>query len=519
MKKIVSLFIIIATIAVLLVGCATDDSDGVELISIPLTQEEYAFGVDKNQPELLAQVNAFIAQSLEDGSFEEICNKYFSDGEPTAVTSAAFDEKKDQLVVATNAMFAPFEYVEGNKFYGIDMELAAALADSLGKELVIMDMDFEAVCLSVSQGKCDLAMAGLTVNESRREHVVFTSAYYQASQVLIVRRGDKTFADCTTADEIEAVLDSLGTSTKIGVQTGTTGQYFLEGDEDFGFEGFGVTCVGYQSAALAVQDLLNANLDFVLLDEAPAEILVAQKSGSMRQNIEKFWDRFLHKGGYTLVLEGLKNTLIIAFSGLLIGIFVGTLIAAVRVMPKYKRLPRILNGICGVYVGFFRGTPIVVQLLLGYYVLLPLLGLNYPPLTVCVVVFGLNSGAYVSEIMRGGIRSVDRGQLEGGRAVGLSYFVTMMRIVIPQAVKNILPTLGNELISLIKETSIVSFVSAVDIYKAFNIIATNSYEYIVPYLAMAVVYIVLVAVVTLLIKWMERRLARSDRHSASEKGI
>lgn len=519
MKKIIAVFLILATLSVLLVGCATDDSEGVEVISIALTQEEYAFGVDKNQPELLTQVNGFIAQALSDGSFEEICNHYFSDGEPTAVTSVPLNESKDQLVVATNAMFAPFEYVEGNKFYGIDMELAAALADYLGKELVIMDMDFEAVCLSVSQGKCDLAMAGLTVSESRREHVIFTDPYYRASQVLIVRQGDTTFAHCTTAAEIEAVLNSMGADTEIGVQTGTTGQYFLEGDEEFGFDGFAVTCVGYQSAALAVQDLLNFNLDFVLLDEAPADILVAQKSGSMQQNWEKFWDRFLQKGGYHLVLEGLKNTLIIAFLGLLIGILVGTLIAGVRVMPKYKRLPRVLNGICGVYVGFFRGTPIVVQLLLGYYVLLPLIGLNYPPLSVCVVVFGLNSGAYVSEIMRGGIRSVDRGQLEGGRAVGLSYSVAMLRIVIPQAVKNILPTLGNELISLIKETSIVSFVSAVDIYKAFNIIATNSYEYIVPYLAMAVVYIVLVAVVTLLIKWMERRLARSDRHSTSDEGI
>lgn len=233
-------------------------------------------------------------------------------------------------------------------------------------------------------------------------------------------------------------------------------------------------------------------------------------------NVLKFWDRLIDKGGYKLVLEGLCNTMIIAVLGLLIGIVIGTLIATVRVIPKYKWFPRFLNGICSVYVGFFRGTPIVVQLLLGYYVLLPLLGLNYPPLYVAVAVFGLNSGAYVSEIMRGGIQSVDPGQLEAGRAVGLSFSVAMLRIVIPQAIKNILPTLGNEFISLIKETSVVSFVSAVDIYKAFNIIATNSYEYIVPYLAMAIVYILLVAVVTVLVRWMERRLARSDRRTASK---
>ncbi len=233
-------------------------------------------------------------------------------------------------------------------------------------------------------------------------------------------------------------------------------------------------------------------------------------------NILKFWERLIDKGGYKLVLEGLQNTMTIAVLGLLIGIVIGTLIATVRIVPKYKRLPRILNGFCSLYVGFFRGTPIVVQLLLGYYVLLPMLNLHVPALTVCVVVFGLNSGAYVSEIMRGGISSVDIGQLEAGRALGLPFPVAMCRVVLPQAIKNILPTLGNEFISLVKETSIVSFVSAVDIYKAFNIIATNSYEYIVPYLAMAVVYIVLVAIITVLVRWMERRLARSDSRIASK---
>lgn len=231
--------------------------------------------------------------------------------------------------------------------------------------------------------------------------------------------------------------------------------------------------------------------------------------------IDRFLRSFVDEGGYRQVLRGLKNTLLIAIFGLLIGIVLGTLIAAVRVMPKYKRLPRVLNSICSVYVGFFRGTPIVVQLLLSYYVLLPALGLNYPALSVCIVVFGLNSGAYVSEIMRGGIASVDSGQLEAGRALGLPYATAMLRIVIPQAVKNILPTLGNEFVSLIKETSVVSFVGTLDIYVAFNAIGTNSYEFMVPYLAMALVYIMVVAAATALIKLMERRLARSDRSVAS----
>ena len=235
--------------------------------------------------------------------------------------------------------------------------------------------------------------------------------------------------------------------------------------------------------------------------------------GSFDKKIAKFLDIMIDNGGYNKVLEGLKNTLLIALVGLAVGIIIGTLIATVRVVPKYKRLPRVLNGIALFYVGFFRGTPMVVQLLLFYYVLLPLLGVKSSGVQVSMIVFGLNSGAYISEIMRGGIMSVDRGQMEAGRALGLSFSVSMMKIVIPQAVKNILPTLGNEFIALIKETSVVSFVGAADLYVAFNYIGTNSYEFMVPYLAMAIIYIVIVMLITLGIKLMERGLAKSDRRN------
>ena len=225
-----------------------------------------------------------------------------------------------------------------------------------------------------------------------------------------------------------------------------------------------------------------------------------------------FWELFITKGGWKRVISvGLVNTLLIAVIGLLIGIVLGTLICAVKVMPKYKLMPKILDKICTVYVGFFRGTPLVVQLLITYYVLWPLFGLSLSPLNTSIIVFGLNSAAYVSEIMRGGVLSVDIGQLEAGRAVGLSYSTTMLKIVIPQAVKNILPTLGNEFIALIKDTSVVSFVAATDLYKTFTEIGNVRYEYFMPYLAMALLYIILVLLISWGIKIMERSLRKSDR--------
>ena len=233
--------------------------------------------------------------------------------------------------------------------------------------------------------------------------------------------------------------------------------------------------------------------------------------GNFDKKIDKFIEIFIDQNGYVKVLEGLQNTLVIAILGLVIGTIIGTLIATVRVVPKYKTLPKVLNGICSVYVGFFRGTPMTVQLLLFYYVLLPLMGVRMTGVNVSILVFALNSGAYISEIMRGGIQSVDGGQMEAGRAVGLSFGTTMLKIVIPQAVKNIMPTMGNEFIALIKETSVVSFVGAADLYVAFNYIGSNSYEFMVPYLVMAIIYIALVMLITLGIKLMERRLAKSDR--------
>ena len=235
--------------------------------------------------------------------------------------------------------------------------------------------------------------------------------------------------------------------------------------------------------------------------------------GNLDKKIDRFLEVLIEKNGYVTVIEGLQNTLMIAITGLIIGILIGTLIATVRVLPKYKVLPRILNAICSFYVELFRGTPIVVQLLIFYYVLFPLMGIRMDGVQVSMMVFGLNSGAYISEIMRSGIQSVDIGQMEGGRSVGLSFGTTMMQIVIPQAVKNILPTLGNEFIALIKETSVVSFVGAADLYKAFNVIGSNSYEFMVPYIVMALIYIVMVLIISLAIRLMERSLGKSDRRN------
>ena len=276
MKK----FLAIALAAVMLFALAAcggnsdTPSDKVKIIDINLTEEEYAFGVDKNQPELLNDVNEFIDKIMTDGTFDEICNKYFGDGTPTPVKSAVEDPSKDQLVVATNAAFAPFEYMEGDSYYGIDMEIAALLAEELGKELVINNMKFDSVCLSVGEHKCDIAMAGLTVTETRKEVVNFSNSYYGAYQKLIVNADDTTFDACKTAADVDAILNATEGAATVGYQNGTTADFYVNGDADWGFDGLNVQPKGYDNGALAVQDLINGNIDYVMIDADPAARIV-----------------------------------------------------------------------------------------------------------------------------------------------------------------------------------------------------------------------------------------------------
>lgn len=277
MKKFIAIvmsLVLIASVA-MLAGCGKkDDVKAAKVIGIDLTNENYAFGVDKAQPELLEKTNAFIDKILSNGIFDEICSRYSSGGEPVLVKSAAKDSSKDQLVVATNAAFEPFEYTVGDSYAGIDMEIAKLLADELGKELVIDNMDFDAVCLSVGQHKCDIAMAGLTVNPDREASVTFSKTYYKASQRVVVKGDDTTFDDCKTADDVLKKLQSFDASVKIGYQNGTTGGMYINNESDYASNNLKVTGKGYKNGSLAIQDLINGNINYVIIDSAPADSIV-----------------------------------------------------------------------------------------------------------------------------------------------------------------------------------------------------------------------------------------------------
>lgn len=285
MKKVLSLVLCAIMALTMLASCGTETVSKVKVIDIALSEESYAFAVSKEDADLLTKVNEYLAKIKGDGTFDAICDKYFGNGTPAKITSSALDESKDQLVVATSTGFEPFEMVDDKGLYfGIDLEIAAGLAEYLGKELVIQDMKFESVVTSVQNGQCDIAMAGLTITPARQEVVTFSDSYYNAAQVLIVPENCTDFDACTTADEVVAILDTLTKDNKVGCQAGTTGETYImgdleKGDEGYGFKGIPAEKMAYDYAALAVTAMLNGEIDYVVLDNAPANAIANSVNG------------------------------------------------------------------------------------------------------------------------------------------------------------------------------------------------------------------------------------------------
>lgn len=228
---------------------------------------------------------------------------------------------------------------------------------------------------------------------------------------------------------------------------------------------------------------------------------------------------FVVKDRYLQMLTGLLNTLKITAGSLVIGLVIGVLVAAVRSSydKNYESLKlkggigyavmSVLNGICKVYLTIIRGTPVVVQLMIAYFVIFVRVKDGIP---IAIFAFGINSGAYVAEIFRGGIMSIDNGQFEAGRSLGFNYVQTMWHIIIPQMFKAVLPTLCNEFIALLKETSVAGYVGVIDLTKAGNSIAGVTYNYFLPLLTVAAIYLIMVMILTSLVARLERRLRKSD---------
>ncbi len=223
----------------------------------------------------------------------------------------------------------------------------------------------------------------------------------------------------------------------------------------------------------------------------------------------KFYQNFIEDDRYMYLVKGLGTTLTITFFAVLLGVTLGFIVAMVRSTHDKTGKLKFANSICTLYLTIIRGTPVMLQLLIMYYVIL--VDLPLPKLAVAVLAFGINSGAYVAEIVRSGIMSINAGQFEAGRSLGFSYAQTMRYIIMPQAFKNILPALANEFIVLLKETSVCGYIGIVDLTRGSDIIRSRTYEAFLPLLAAGLIYLIMVIILSKLVGKLERRLRRSER--------
>ena len=456
-------------------------------------------------------------------------------------------KSRGYVKVSTNAEFEPFEYKDADKIKGIDIDIVKKIAEYLGVDVQINDVSFDAVTLEIKNKKCDLAISAMSYSEERAQNVSFSDSYYTSKQVIIV----------PNESEIKSEKDLHGKS--IGVAMGFTGDiYCTQHYSDSKIE-------RYSKSSDAVFDLLNSRLDAVVVDEVPARSLVnlsnnlckildgyclfeeeyrivvskdedellnvvnetlhkMKETGEVEKIINSYvknsqtpsvdfigqiYNNLVYKDRYKMIFNGFLTTLEITSVALLIGITLGLVVSLIKISKSSSILFKFLKALANIYLTIIRGTPLVVQLFAIYYLILSATGLN--KITIAMIAFGINSGAYVAEVIRSGILSVDAGQYEAGRSLGLNSFTTMKKIVLPQAFKNVLPTLVNEFIQLVKETSVAGFIGVTDLSRAGDIIRSQTYEPFVPLATVAVIYLAVVILTTFLMSFMERRLRASDK--------
>ena len=223
--------------------------------------------------------------------------------------------------------------------------------------------------------------------------------------------------------------------------------------------------------------------------------------------LDKLHETFIETGYYTLLLEGLGNTIIITLGALVIGVVIGMIIAVIKYFAEDVPALKPLAVVCDFYVTAIRGIPVVVLLLIFYFIVMA----SADGITVAILTFGINSGAYMAELIRSGINAVDKGQMEAGRSLGMSKLQATGKIILPQALRYILPAIGNELIALLKETAVAGYVAVKDLTRAGNLIRNNTYDAVNPLMSVAVIYLVLVVLLTQLLKAVEGRLNKSDK--------
>lgn len=465
-------------------------------------------------------------------------------GLPVLTAYGADGQAEKTLILGTSAEFAPYEFhktINGkDQIVGFDIDIAHEIAKDMGAKLVIQDMSFDALLPALQSGRVDMVISGMTPTDERKQSIDFSNNYYQSTQVLMVRTEDK---------DRYKTIDSIK-GEKIGAQKGSIQEEIAQSVPDAvitSLDRIPDLVLQLQTKrvnAVILEDTVavgylhdkNLTLSEAVLDEAPVQAAIGIRKGNAdllaqvnstidrlksenriaemvkeasQLSIERqqapgnifsvFWE---YRSYYAL---GLGYTLLLSALGVLFGFLIGLIISLVRMSGI-----RPLTWLGTAYVEILRGTPMLVQLMIIHYGLALTLGINFSPLQSGIITLSLNSSAYLAEIFRAGIQGVDRGQMEAARSLGMSRGQAMRHIILPQAFKSVLPAIGNEFITIIKESSIISVIGMADIMYQAGVVKNITYQGLSPFIIAAAIYFVLTFMLSKLLGVWERRMGASD---------
>lgn len=441
------------------------------------------------------------------------------------------DKASDIIKIGTSPDYPPFEYKKDGEIVGFDIALVKEIAKILNKTIEIHELDFASLVPALQAKKVDLVISGLTLNPERAENIDFSDIYYRAKIVAITKKS------LTLSSEADLA------SKRIGAQLGSIMLNFAEQQKN---NFANITISSLANNLHLLQELKLDRIDVLLLEEAQKdEILAANpeltahvfektgdgyaigliKNSPLKQEVNEAIEELRENGTIIRLEEAYfaKGTssnsslwkaltyisagIIVTLKYALISVFFGLIIGIILSLCRLSSI-KFLKFFAEAYLSVFRGTPLLLQLSVMYFALPALLNVKISAFAAGIIAFSMNSGAYVSENIRAGIESVDKGQFEAAKSLGMPYRTMMQYIILPQAIRNILPSLVNEAINLIKESSIISTIGEADIMRRANVIAAEQYSYLKPLLLAALCYYIVVTILSALAKILEKRLKK-----------
>ena len=481
--------------------------------------------------------------------------------------------EEDTFKVAMEAGYAPFNWtqttdqngavpIEGSKEFagGYDVEIAKTIANQLGKKLVIVKTQWDGLPLALTSGKVDAVIAGMSPTEERRKEIDFSDIYYQSHLVLLVKKGSPyeeataltDFADAKITAQLNtfhySVIDQIAgvnkqtamddfAAMRVALESGVIDGYVTEKPEALTAENANPNfklvefsqANGFQTEPADTAIAIGLKKDSPLrleINDILAEIPPAEQDKIMKQvianqpdnNSNEIWVIKILKENGMMFLRGAGMTLFISLIGTILGTAIGMAIGVFRTIPtperKFKRICyAILNKFFSVYIEIFRGTPMIVQAMVIYYGSAQAFGIDINRTLAALFIVSINTGAYMTEIVRGGIYSVDKGQSEAAQAIGMTHGQTMRNVVIPQVIRNILPATGNEFVINIKDTSVLNVIAVSELFFQAKSVAGSNYRFFDTFFVVCVIYFIMTFTVTQILRYLERRLDGPDDYA------